>query len=98
MFEIKITNINVLGNSLYHCTSTDSKPNHIIYPSGESSWCFYNKTLPKKETPKPHKEMVHKTINALCLAKMIPVYQRLASNAILKDVPGENSKFKWEFA
>ena len=42
---------NAILGTLYHCTSTDSKPNHIRCPSGESSWCFYSKALDKKGDP-----------------------------------------------
>ena len=70
--------------TLYHYTSTDEKHDHSRCPASDESWCFYNKAVARRETPRPHKEMIHTPINSLTLSKIIPVYQRLACNAILE--------------
>ena len=69
--------------SLYHCLSTNEKPQHQKCPSGSMSWCFYNRAAALGlETP-DHKKM--KTVlSANVVSKIIPVYQRLASDGILR--------------
>ncbi|CAL1287631.1 unnamed protein product [Larinioides sclopetarius] len=68
--------------SLYHCMSTDSKPQHSKCPVGASSWCFFQRAIAQGEKPKSHKKM--KTIlSELVVEKILPVYQRLASDEML---------------
>lgn len=69
--------------SLYHTISTNKKPQHQKCPIGEESWCFYNRSLAKGLKPADHKIM--KTVlSENVVSKILPVYQRLASDDILK--------------
>ncbi|GFT92142.1 uncharacterized protein TNCV_3151171 [Trichonephila clavipes] len=69
--------------SLMHCSSTDKKPMHGKCPKGESSWCFYKRAIAKGETPGSHSSM--KTyLSPQVVEKIMPVYQRLASDTILE--------------
>ncbi|GFT19638.1 uncharacterized protein TNCV_2535081 [Trichonephila clavipes] len=68
--------------SLTHCSSTDKKPMHGKCPEGESSWCFYKRAIAKGETPGSHSSM-RTYLSPLVVEKIMPVYQRLASDTIL---------------
>ncbi|GFU14808.1 retrovirus-related Pol polyprotein from transposon 17.6 [Trichonephila clavipes] len=69
--------------NLMHCSSTDIKPMHGKCPEGESSWCFYKRAIAKGETPGSHSSM--KTyLSPQVVEKIMPVYQRLASDTILE--------------
>ncbi|GBM68743.1 hypothetical protein AVEN_263567-1 [Araneus ventricosus] len=68
--------------SLYHCMSTDSKPQHSKCPVGAESWCFFQRAIAQGETPKSHKKM-KTTLSELVVEKILPVYQRLASDEML---------------
>ncbi|GFX45997.1 uncharacterized protein TNCV_3132621 [Trichonephila clavipes] len=61
--------------------STDAKPMHSKCPDGKLSWCFYNRAKADNKVPGSHKSM--KTKLSEVVAKIMPVYQRLASNEIL---------------
>ncbi|GBN44821.1 hypothetical protein AVEN_133513-1 [Araneus ventricosus] len=68
--------------SLYHCMSTDTKPQHSKCPVGAESWCFFQRAIAQGETPKSHKKM-KTTLSELVDEKILPVYQRLASDEML---------------
>ncbi|GFX34512.1 uncharacterized protein TNCV_3657501 [Trichonephila clavipes] len=69
--------------TLYHCSSTDAKPKHNKCPNGKLSWCFFFKrALANEESPESHSVMKTKLTEEV-VAKILPVYQRLASNEIL---------------
>lgn len=44
---------------LYHCSSTDEKPQHELCPVGESSWCFYQRDITKKNKPEHSKMKIY---------------------------------------
>ncbi|XP_042910028.1 uncharacterized protein [Parasteatoda tepidariorum] len=68
--------------SLFHCMSSNKKPMHNKCPVGEASWCFYQRALAKGENPSSHANM--KTVlSETVVEKIMPVYQRLASDEIL---------------
>lgn len=69
--------------SLFHTSSSDKLPKHNKCPVGSDSWCFYQRALANDEKPKSHKVMKTK-ISEDVLAKILPVYQRLASNSVLE--------------
>ncbi|GFX45977.1 SCAN box domain-containing protein [Trichonephila clavipes] len=69
--------------SLMHCSSTDKKPMHGKCPEGESSWCFYKRAIAKGETPGSHSSMKTYLLPQV-VEKIMPVYQRLASDTILE--------------
>lgn len=68
--------------SLFHCSSMDKAPKHSKCPPGMLSWCFYQRVVAIDEKPKSHQLMKTK-ISDDVLAKILPVYQRLASNELL---------------
>ncbi|GFY09397.1 uncharacterized protein TNCV_1942071 [Trichonephila clavipes] len=68
--------------TLYHCSSTDAKPKHSKCPNGKLSWCFFKRALANEESPESHSVMKTKLTEEV-VAKILPVYQRLASNEIL---------------
>lgn len=68
--------------SLFHCISTDKKPQHQKCPSGSGSWCFYNRAVSLGTKIPPHSSMKTKLSEGV-LSKILPVYQRLASDEIL---------------
>ncbi|GFV79310.1 uncharacterized protein TNCV_71771 [Trichonephila clavipes] len=68
--------------TLYHCSSTDAKPKHNKCPNGKLSWCFFKRALANEESPESHSVMKTKLTEEV-VAKILPVYQRLASNEIL---------------
>ncbi|GFV29195.1 uncharacterized protein TNCV_4602271 [Trichonephila clavipes] len=68
--------------TLFHCMSTDAKPMHSKCPDGKLSWCFYNRAKADNKVPGSHKSMKTK-LSEEVVAKIVPVYQRLASNEIL---------------
>ncbi|GFU92617.1 uncharacterized protein TNCV_4795451 [Trichonephila clavipes] len=68
--------------TLYHCSSTDAKPKHNKCPNGKLFWCFFKRALSSGESPESHSVMKTKLTEEV-VAKILPVYQRLASNEIL---------------
>ena len=72
--------IRAVQASLLHCNSSDEHPRHHLCPTGESSWCKYQKALAlgkpfsHKKTPIPE-AIVH-------LIK--PIYARLGSRELLE--------------
>ncbi|GFV81201.1 uncharacterized protein TNCV_4772302 [Trichonephila clavipes] len=77
--------------TLFHCMSTDAKPMHSKCPDGKLSWCIYNRAKADNKVPGSHKSM--KTKLSEVVAKIMPVYQRLASNEILlRCVSGKTHK------
>lgn len=68
--------------TLSHCMSTDAEPQHITCPTGPTSWCFYNKQKHEGKQPESHSRMTCK-LNPSVVAKIMPVYQRLASEQLL---------------
>ena len=69
--------------SLYHSSSTDKLPRHSKCPPGLFSWCFYQRAIANNEKPRSHKYMKTKVSEDI-LVKVLPVYQRLASNELLR--------------
>ncbi|GFV48614.1 uncharacterized protein TNCV_5068991 [Trichonephila clavipes] len=69
--------------SLMHFSSTDKKLMHGKCPEQESSWCFYKRAIPKNETPGSHSSMRTYLLPQV-VEKIMPVYQRLASDTILE--------------
>ncbi|KAJ4433627.1 hypothetical protein ANN_15937 [Periplaneta americana] len=48
------------------------------------SWCFYQRAVAQGKQPGPHEDNVGTPLKEAVLAKMMPVYQRLASNTLLE--------------
>nr|XP_053646630.1 uncharacterized protein LOC128698440 [Cherax quadricarinatus] len=48
---------NVILSSLYHCCSTDNRPQHHLCPKGANSWCFYQRANATNTKPPSHNTM-----------------------------------------
>ncbi|GFY18946.1 uncharacterized protein TNCV_3876341 [Trichonephila clavipes] len=68
----------------FHSISTDQKPQHFKCLTGKDSWCFFQAALARGEVPGPHVKHVKTPLKETHLAKIIPIYQRLASNELLQ--------------
>ncbi|GFX38703.1 uncharacterized protein TNCV_4187921 [Trichonephila clavipes] len=66
--------------TLFHSISTNQKPQHFKYPSGKDSWCFFQAALARGEEPGPHVKHMKTLLKEAHLAKIMSIYQRLASN------------------
>ncbi|GFX74932.1 uncharacterized protein TNCV_1845041 [Trichonephila clavipes] len=53
-------------------------------PLGKDSRCFYRRALAKGEKLAPHKLNIGTPINPDYLRKIVPIYQRLSSDSLLK--------------
>ncbi|GFX33824.1 uncharacterized protein TNCV_3962331 [Trichonephila clavipes] len=73
---------NAIYATLYHCSSPDTKPKHNKCPKGKLSWCFFKRALANGESPESHSVMKTKLPQEV-VAKILSVYQRIASNEIL---------------
>ncbi|GFU36845.1 uncharacterized protein TNCV_3727091 [Trichonephila clavipes] len=74
----------VIYATLLHSISTDAKPQHSKCPAGENSWCFYQSAIANGEKPNNHKLNVRTPIKEKFLPKILPIYQRLATNELLE--------------
>ncbi|GFV75567.1 uncharacterized protein TNCV_2240161 [Trichonephila clavipes] len=70
--------------TLFHSISTDQKPQHLKCPTGKDYWCFFQASLARGEVPGPHVKHVKTPLKETHLAKIMPIYQRLASNELLQ--------------
>ena len=66
-------------SSFFHTISTDEDPHHGRCPSGEDSWCFFQRAIARNEEPRPHSKALPREI---CEA-LVPTYKRLGSDALL---------------
>ncbi|GFX11779.1 uncharacterized protein TNCV_4341241 [Trichonephila clavipes] len=76
-------NVEILKEDVLITISTDKNPMHMKCPPGKDSWCFYRRALAKGEKPAPHKFNIGTPINPDYLTKIVPIYQRLASDSLL---------------
>ena len=67
---------------LLHLSSTDKTPKHVHCPPGEKSWCFWQRALAKAETTPSHED--HETLPPEIGAKLVPIFQRLSDEKLLK--------------
>lgn len=74
---------NAIYATLDHCQSTDEKPMHSRCPKGEDSWCFFQRAISRKEQPPPHDGKIATPLRPDVVAKIMPLYQRLASDYLL---------------
>ncbi|GFX89251.1 uncharacterized protein TNCV_1339501 [Trichonephila clavipes] len=68
--------------TIFHCMSTDAKPMQSKCPEGKLSWSFYNRAEADNKVPGSHKSMKTK-LSEEVVAKILPMYQHLASKEIL---------------
>lgn len=71
-----------IGATLSHCVSTDENPQHSKCPTGPNSWCFFNRSLARKEQPPSHETMQLK-LNTTVVEKIKPLYERLSTDELL---------------
>lgn len=69
---------------LKHCSSTDKNLKHTSCPTGSKSWCFYNRAIALKKKPVSHKSGLHTPLREEVIAKIMPIFQRLASDNLLQ--------------
>ena len=71
-------------STFFHCTSTDENPQHDKCPKNENSWCFYNKSIARGETPPSHSKMkVYFHLGEAELQQVKAVYERLTSDELM---------------
>lgn len=70
--------------TLYHCASTDAKPNHDLCPHGSDSWCFYNKRKARGDKELGSHEKMPLFLNQKVFDKIFPIYKRLASDELME--------------
>ncbi|XP_068081863.1 uncharacterized protein [Anabrus simplex] len=70
-------------STLRHCMSTDLNPQHITCPKGVDSWCFFNRQQAEGKPVDSHSRMTCK-LRPSVVTKIAPVYQRLASDEMLR--------------
>ncbi|GFS62304.1 uncharacterized protein TNCV_5031681 [Trichonephila clavipes] len=70
--------------TLFYSISTDQKPHHLKCPTGKDCWCSFQAALARGEVPGPHVKHVKTPLKETHLAKIMPIYQRLASNELLQ--------------
>lgn len=70
--------------SLYHCNSTDAKPDHSLCPPGEQSWCFYQSAISEGRIPAAHKDHIHTPLNDTVIKHLLPIYKRLSKEDLLE--------------
>ena len=67
---------------LFHLSSTDENPKHQHCPTGPSSWCFWQRALSRSVEPGSHKD--HETVPTDIGKQMVPIFQRLSEEGLLK--------------
>lgn len=68
--------------TLAHCSSTDDKHDHSLCPKGISSWCFFEKSIARKEKPGSHNNMpVY--LNQTVSTHIKPIFERLSQIDLL---------------
>ena len=80
---------NAIYSTLKHCKSTDSHPQHSNCPDGEQSWCFYKRAVANNQPIPSHKEKMHTYLKESVVAKIMPVYMRLANSQLLEKCKGD---------
>lgn len=66
--------------SLYHVASTDNKPKHDKCPTGEDSWCGYQRDLSMGTQTYKHKNGIDEAV----VEEILPIYQDLTSGPELE--------------
>lgn len=78
---------NTLQKSIFatldHCQSTDNKPLHNRCPTGNESWCFYQRAIAKNKKPLSHAVAIKTPLRPDVISKIVPIYQRLGSDCLL---------------
>ncbi|GFX48275.1 uncharacterized protein TNCV_2920921 [Trichonephila clavipes] len=72
--------------TLFHSISTDQNPQRFKCPTGKDYWCFFEATLARGEVPDPYVKHVKTTLKEALLAKIMPIYQKSASNELQRRI------------
>ncbi len=64
----------------YHSQSTDNTPQHQYCPSGQQSWCRFNRALAMSEPPPLHSPTIHPDI----APHLYNVFERLSSDTLME--------------
>ena len=67
---------------LFHLSSSDEHPKHNHCPPGERSWCFWQRAKAQERDPGSHKD--HDILSAEIGRKLVPIFQRLTEENLLK--------------
>ena len=70
--------------TLFHLMSTNESPHHNHCPTGQDSWCFFNKAITRNEEPAPHAQEIQRPLKHEVADQLFPVYQRMADPSLLK--------------
>ena len=74
--------------TLNHCSSTNEAPHHDLCPEGNKSWCFYQRLLAEGKNVKGpegnHKKFIHFPLRRDIAEDLMPLYERLSIEALLK--------------
>ncbi|GFW85009.1 uncharacterized protein TNCV_1612581 [Trichonephila clavipes] len=70
--------------TLFHSTSAYQKSQHFKCLSGKDSWCFFQTALARGEVLGPHVKHVKTPLKEAHIAKIMLIYQRLASKELLQ--------------
>ena len=68
--------------TLFHYSSSDEHPKHVHCPPGDKSWCFWQRAVAHGKEPGTHKD--HETLGVEIGKKMVPIFQRLTDEELLK--------------
>ena len=69
---------------LLHSMSTNEEPHHENCPTGEHSWCFFQRAVARGNTPPSHKGRCNTFINQKVAAYITPIYDRLTKDDLMK--------------
>jgi len=67
---------------LLHLSSTDKMPKHVHCPPGSTSWCFWQRAIAQSKEPPVHAD--HETLPLDVGTKLVPIFQRLSDEKLLK--------------
>ncbi|KAK8721695.1 hypothetical protein OTU49_012515 [Cherax quadricarinatus] len=70
--------------SFFHCSSSDTNPQHHLCPTGPNSWCFYQKAVAANITPPSHNTMkVHFQLDPAYFKEVHDIYKELTTDDMM---------------
>nr|XP_053641077.1 uncharacterized protein LOC128694796 [Cherax quadricarinatus] len=71
--------------SFFHCSSSDEKPQHHLCPTGDDSWCFYQKAIAANLPPPSHTTMkVQFQLEPAYMEEVYNIYQDLTIDKMMQ--------------
>ena len=67
---------------LFHLSSSDAHPKHMHCPQRAKSWCFHQRATAEGKKPDAHKD--HETLPSEIGRKLVPIFNRLTNEDLLK--------------